>query len=307
MKAARDGCPKRLYDTLSSFSNQDEGGIIAFGIDENADFTVVGVYDAQDLQKRVVEQRKQMCPPVRAVFTTVTLEEGTVVLAKIPGIDVSDRPCYYQGKGGLRGSCARVADADEPMTECEMFSYQAFRKQCHDEVEPVPRATLASLDQGRFDRYLTRLRSSKSNLARLKDDKNLELMSVTRNGEVTLAGVMLFSLYPQAYFPQPAITATVVPGTEAGVIDEQGNRFLDNRRIEGPSASSLREPRPSLLPTCASPRTSTHQREGARIGQSTPSRRCASSSLTPSSTEIAAPTARTCPFSSLCTVIALKS
>ena len=28
LKSAQMGCPKRLYDTLSSFSNQDSGGII---------------------------------------------------------------------------------------------------------------------------------------------------------------------------------------------------------------------------------------------------------------------------------------
>ncbi len=28
LKLAQYGCPTRLYDTLSSFSNQDDGGII---------------------------------------------------------------------------------------------------------------------------------------------------------------------------------------------------------------------------------------------------------------------------------------
>ena len=27
VKAAHNGCPKRLYDTLSAFSNQDGGGV----------------------------------------------------------------------------------------------------------------------------------------------------------------------------------------------------------------------------------------------------------------------------------------
>ena len=31
-KAAHVDCPKRLYDTLSSFSNQDNGGVLLFGI-----------------------------------------------------------------------------------------------------------------------------------------------------------------------------------------------------------------------------------------------------------------------------------
>mgnify|MGYP003099779288 CR=1 FL=1 len=69
LKSAQTGCPKRLYDTLSSFSNQDSGGVLVFGIDEKAAFQVVGVYDPQDLQKKITEQCLQMEPPVRAVFT----------------------------------------------------------------------------------------------------------------------------------------------------------------------------------------------------------------------------------------------
>lgn len=33
LKSAHQGCPTRLYDSLSSFSNQNEGGVILFGID----------------------------------------------------------------------------------------------------------------------------------------------------------------------------------------------------------------------------------------------------------------------------------
>ena len=51
IKKAAGGCPK-LYDTLSSFSNQPGGGIIVFGIDQYNDFDLCGVYDADDLQKK---------------------------------------------------------------------------------------------------------------------------------------------------------------------------------------------------------------------------------------------------------------
>ena len=33
LKSAESGCSKRLFDTLSSFSNQDYGGIIVFCFD----------------------------------------------------------------------------------------------------------------------------------------------------------------------------------------------------------------------------------------------------------------------------------
>ena len=49
-----------------------------FGLDETQNFAVVGVYDLQDLQKKVTEQCNQMVPPVRAVFTTAELEDVTI-------------------------------------------------------------------------------------------------------------------------------------------------------------------------------------------------------------------------------------
>lgn len=90
VKAAHIDCPKRLYDTLSSFSNQDTGGILIFGLDEKQDFKAVGVYDLQDLQKKVTEQCNQMEPPVRAVFTFAEYEGVWIVSAEIPSIDLTE-------------------------------------------------------------------------------------------------------------------------------------------------------------------------------------------------------------------------
>ncbi len=51
VKAAKEGCPKKLYDTISAFSNKS-GGTIIFGVDEEKGFEVCGVYDAAYLQKK---------------------------------------------------------------------------------------------------------------------------------------------------------------------------------------------------------------------------------------------------------------
>lgn len=241
LKSAHEGCPKRLYDSLSSFSNQDEGGVIIFGIDEKQNYKEVGVYDPQDIQKKINEQCLQMEPVIRPVLTVVEKNNLFFVSAEIPGIDLTDRPCHYKGQGRLKGSYTRIGDSDEQMTEYEIYSYEAFRKKYQDDVRPVPRATDASLNRELLSRYIQLLQSGKPNLSAISDEDICELMSITRNKEVTLNAILLFGLYPQAYFPQLCITAIVVPGNEIGQLGEAGERFLDNQRIEGSIPDMLNE------------------------------------------------------------------
>ena len=154
VKSALMGCPKRLYDTLSSFSNQDSGGIVVFGIDEDALFNVVGVYNPQDLQKRIAEQCQQMEPPVRAVFTMAEYQGKTICAVEVPPVDYAERPCFYRGAGRTKGSYIRVGDADLPMTDYEIYSYEAFRKHLHDDERPVERAGLQFLDTEKMGQSL---------------------------------------------------------------------------------------------------------------------------------------------------------
>ena len=233
LKSASVDCPKKLFDTLSSFSNQDDGGIIVFGINEESGYKECGVYDPHDLQKKVNEQCLQMEPIVRPLLTVVEKDEKFFVSAEIPGIDIIERPCFYRGKGRLKGSYTRIGDSDEPMTEYEVYSYEAFRRKYQDDIRPVHRATLRSLDQQKLGEYIDKLKAGKPHLAAIDEETVYELMSIKRNDEITLMAVMLFSPYPQAYFPQLCITAVVVPGTELGVEGSAGERFLDNQRIEG--------------------------------------------------------------------------
>lgn len=239
LKSACFGCPKKLYDTFSSFSNQDEGGIIIFGVEEDDNFRQTGVYDPQDLQKKIGEQALQMEPVVRPLMTVAEKDGKFFVSAEIPAMDLGERPCHYRGHGRLKGSYIRIGDRDEQMTEYEIYSYDAFLKKYQDDVRVVPRATLSSLDQAAVNLYVDRLRHGKPNLSRLGDKEIYELMSITRDGNVTLNAALLFSPYPQAYFPQLSITAIVVPGREIGDLGAQGERFMDNKRIEGPIVDML--------------------------------------------------------------------
>lgn len=233
IKKASDGTPTKLYGTLSSFANQPFGGIIIFGIDENDGYKVVGVYDAQELQKKVMEQSLQMEPILRPLFTVVQIEGKIVVSAEISECDIYDKPCFYKGAGRLRGSYIRVGDSDQPMTEYEIYSYEAYKRRIHDELRTVERATIANLSKDVLTEYLIKLRRNKHNLLSLEDKRILETQGICQEGIPTLTGLMLLSVYPQEFFPQLCVTAMVVQGKEVGELGEEGERFIDNKRIDG--------------------------------------------------------------------------
>ena len=231
IKSAREGCPK-IYDTLSSFSNQSGGGTIVFGIDET-DFSVCGVYDAADIQKKIMEQSIQMEPEVRPLCTVAVIDGKTVVSVEIQEIDSFQKPCFYKGVGRLKGSYVRVGDGDRRMTEYEVYSFEAFRQKIQDELRTIDDAELSEIDTNSMTKYLIMLKDKKPNLAALPNEKIKSLQGFVKNGKPTLAGIMLFSEYPQAFYPQLCVTAVSVPGTEISMVGSVGERFLDNRRIDG--------------------------------------------------------------------------
>jgi len=49
----------------------------------------------------------------------------------------------------------------------------------------------------------------------------------------TLAGIMTFGEYPQSFYPQLFVACVVIPGTELGDTGTLGERFIDNKRVEG--------------------------------------------------------------------------
>ncbi len=100
------------------------------------------------------------------------------------------------------------------MTEYEIYSYETYRKKYQDDIRPVSRGTLASLDQELLLKYIELLKEGKPRLAKQNDETICELMS---------------------------ITAIVVPGTQLGIQPEGEARFLDNRRIEGTIPEMLQD------------------------------------------------------------------
>ena len=148
-------------------------------------------------------------------------------------MDNFQKPCFYKGAGRLRGSYVRVADGDRLMTEYEVYSYEAFKQDIHDELRTNDRAEMTDINTDEYQLYLLELKKNKPHLAKLEEKEINRLQGFVVDNKPTIAALMLFSVYPQAYFPKLCITAVSVPGKEMSATGSVGERFIDNKRIEG--------------------------------------------------------------------------
>jgi ATP-dependent DNA helicase RecG len=86
-----------------------------------------------------------MQPAVRPLFTVCEVDGKIVVSAEIPAVELSERPVYYRGVGRVKGSFVRVGEADEPMSDYEIYSYDAYHRRIRDDIRPAELSDISQL------------------------------------------------------------------------------------------------------------------------------------------------------------------
>lgn len=238
-KSAKEGYPEKIYDSLSSFSNTD-GGIILFGIDEKSGYKVCGVKNPDTLEKKIVEQAKEMEPVVRPRITFCEYDGKTIIAAEIAEMDAINKPCFYTGKGKSKGSYIRIGEADLPMTEYEIYSYDSFKYKTEDELRINPRIDASLFDQIQLDGFIAKAVSIKPNLINLEKETLIYLSGLSnKDGQPTVCGIMLFGKYPQYLSPNLDIVAVVCATEKYAEENSTGERFIVNKRLDGTISQML--------------------------------------------------------------------
>lgn len=240
-KRARDGLPKRIWETLSAFANTPGGGVLLLGVDEEAGFAPVGVADPARLQADLASLcSDQMEPPLRPLIQLFEAGDATVLVAEIPEVAQESKPCYYRGGGLPNGAFIRVGDGDRRLTPYEVQALFESRGQPRHDVEPLEGTTAGDLDPELVAGFVRRLRSRDTGLYRdWADERILRAFRVLvpdADGHlvVSLAGWLCFAPYPQERFPNLCLTFLRYPTEVAGQPGPAGERFLDNVKVEGP-------------------------------------------------------------------------
>lgn len=236
-KSAKDGFPKKCYDTISAFANKN-GGIIIFGIDEENDFSLNDVYDINDLQKQITSLCSDAFEPIiRPEFLSVEYKNKKLLVVQINEIAQNKKPCFYKPKGLNKGSYIRVGDRDDVMTDYEIYALQSYNDRVFEDSRPIRNAELSDLNKEKLEEYIEKIKKNKPNFAKNDFNKCLKLCHIIDNNEdkifPTLAGMLLFGEYPQLFYPQIFVACTNIPGLQMGDTNSLGERFIDNKRVEG--------------------------------------------------------------------------
>ncbi len=230
--------PKRLWETISAFSNTPQGGVIILGVAEELGFAVAGVRNAAKLQQDLANMCSELDPPVRAHIQIHEVDGKHIITAGIPEIPLQQKPCYYPSAGITNGAFIRVADGDRKLSSYEVQMMLANRGQPRDDEEPVIGTSLTDLQSRLVKSFLLRLRRRPGKrLARLSDEAILRtvkiLVPTQKTWACSLGGLLAMGKYPQKFFPALSLTVVAYPQTQVGSPGDDQERFLDNERIEG--------------------------------------------------------------------------
>jgi len=237
VKKSQGGLPASIWETISAFANT-EGGTIILGVDEKQDFRVVGVRDAGAIERDLASVCQDLEPMVRADIHTLLVADKAIVVAEIPQVARDQRPCHKRSLGPWYGSRYRVADGDRKLTDYEISVLLANRVQQQHDISPALRASGEDLDQKAIDGFLRRIRDSRGTIfSSVTDEQALEMMNVLTRHEgkwiPTLAGLLAFGRYPQRYEPQLNVTVVAYPTSRPGESGPRGERFTENRSLDG--------------------------------------------------------------------------
>lgn len=148
VKSAKAGTPKRLFEPLSAFSNRIGGGVILFGLDEEQDFKVVGVGDAQRLQEGISDLASaEMEPALRPEFTMEQIDGETGLIEQ----HGTRRWAYYTLKAPVHVPGILETETDEGRILAYVRQNGSItNRECRD---------LLGVDLQRASRLLKRLRA----------------------------------------------------------------------------------------------------------------------------------------------------
>lgn len=198
--------PDDLAAAFVAFANTS-GGVMIFGASDKGE--VAGIENLDELGKLIDNLARNNCLPAITVLPEkVEIENKTLLVVTIPQGD--ERPyCTNRGVHYIRTFSGRRQASREELLRIFQASQSLFY-----EENPVARADLTALDYSYFEHFLLQAYGKKLADFDVTKEQLLTNLRLAKNGQPTIAGVLLFGRDPQALLPYAQINAAQFSGTD---------------------------------------------------------------------------------------------
>ena len=203
---------------LVAFANT-LGGTLLFGVDDNG--VVVGFEENLKHEERIANiVRNNLIPPLYIESQWVELPEGKILVVVVP--KGKERP-YQTNKHQF---LIRIGSTNRVATQGELMRLFQQAGMFHFDATSVEKARLETLNSAKLEQYF-----SQYNMDYTAEENKCQLLSnadiMDENHFVTLAGLLIFGIYPQKYLPFLSISFVHFAGNT--IVDE----LIDKQVVEG--------------------------------------------------------------------------
>ncbi len=196
---------ERLAETLVAFANSD-GGTVLLGVDHQGQITGELLRDDAEGLLRAALSRCR--PLMRTEWQQFEDRAGLAVAITVPRS--SELHSLADGR-----VLVRTHHGNEPLDGVKISQLAATKASGDFELEAVPGATYADLDPEIIQDYLHRrtVRLGRD-LGQTEEELLRAIGALTPQGEVTVAGMLLFGKDPEFFIPQSGVVYVRFSGTD---------------------------------------------------------------------------------------------
>lgn len=228
---------KSFWESVSAFANT-QGGYIILGLSEPDFLPVEGfnaVKAAQIIREGLNSASKdgQKVQPIPGHDVQMEMiGEAEILVISIDALD-QNGPCHLKQSGIQNGSYKRVGDEDRRLNSLEIYELQHRFDRVDLSRDPVPGSSISDLDKSLVDSVYDRLKAAHSRVLDGDADQWLIRKNIcTKDGSLTIAGLLAMGQFPQQFFPMLNIDVAVHPGNQKAPIGTS-IRFEDRTICEG--------------------------------------------------------------------------
>lgn len=201
-----------------------QGGNIIIGVNDDGDIVGLSAEDISRLNQMISNAASQSIrPPINPLTENVSTDNGLVIVITVP--EGANKP-YMDNQGKIwvkSGADKRHVTSREEMQRM----FQASGLVYADEL-PIAGTTMGDIDNDTFKEFYEKKFEQRLDDIEIPFPQLLSNLGLSRDGELNLAGLLLFSHEPQRFRPAYIVKAVAYPGNEIDL-----EHYADSEDISG--------------------------------------------------------------------------